>query len=80
MNDLVTVKASDFEADLAIAKSYLIDNGIDCVINTGYLTISVSDGEAAQLQVRSEDYNRAVELLIKGGFASNSDFVQGSYE
>lgn len=35
MDELVVVKTSDFEADLLIAQSYLLDNGIDCVINKG---------------------------------------------
>lgn len=74
MEDLMTVKTSDFGADLVIAKSYLIDNGIDCVINTEYLTISTTEGKSARLQVRSEDYNRAVELLINGGFAKSEDY------
>lgn len=73
MSELVTVKASDFEADLAIAKSYLIDNGINCVINGEYLTVSTPEGGAARLQVMSEDYQRAVSLLIEGGFLQEND-------
>jgi len=68
MDELVVVKASDFEADLVIAQSYLLDNGIDCVINKGYITISMPDRGSATLEVRSEDYQRAMDLLIKGGF------------
>lgn len=74
MEDLVTVKMSDFEGDLLIAKSFLIDNGIDCVINSEYLSISTTEGGAVRLQVREEDYNRAVELLISGGFATREDY------
>lgn len=74
MDNLMTVKTSDFEADLFIAKSYLIDNGIDCVINTGYLTISTEDGVSAKLQVRAEEYKQAIELLIKGDFAKREDY------
>lgn len=74
MDELVTVKTSDFEADLAIAKSYLIDNGIDCVVNGEYITISLPEGGGARLQVMSGDYNRAMELLIKGGFAKREDY------
>lgn len=74
MDNLMTVKTSDFEADLFIAKSYLIDNGIDCVINTGYLTISTEDGVSAKLQVRAEEYKQAIEFLIKGDFAKREDY------
>lgn len=74
MKNLMTVKTSDFEADLVIAKSYLIDNGIDCTISTAYLTVSTEDGMSAKLQVREEDYKRAVELLVEGGFAKREDY------
>ncbi len=73
MDELVTVKTSDFEADLAIARSYLLDNGIDCVVNGEYITISLPESNSARLQVRSEDYNRAKELLIKGAFLQIED-------
>ncbi|MFV0538017.1 MAG: hypothetical protein ACK5M3_11695 [Dysgonomonas sp.] len=68
MDELKTVKTSNFEADLAIAESYLLDNGIECVINKEYLSISTSKGGSARLQVISGDYQRAIELLIEGGF------------
>lgn len=75
MDELVTIKTSDFEAHLAIAQSYLIDNGIDCVINSGYISISQPDSGSATLQVRSEDYARAKKLLIEGGFSKSEDFT-----
>jgi len=68
MDELVVVKSSDFEADLAIAQSYLLDKGIDCVINKGYITISMPGRGSATLEVRSEDYQRAMDLLEEGGF------------
>lgn len=74
MKDLVTVKTSDFEADLAIARTYLLDNGIDCVINGEYLSIATAGGQSMKLEVREEDYKRAVELLIKGGFTKREDY------
>lgn len=73
-NDLVTIKKANFEANLAIAKSYLIDNGIECVITGEYLTIGMGGMDAVRLQVMSHDYKRAAELLIKGGFAKREDF------
>jgi hypothetical protein len=74
MDELVTVKTSDFEANLAIAKSYLTDNGINCVVNREYITILLPEGGGARLQVMSGDYNRAVKLLVKGGFAKREDY------
>lgn len=73
MNELVTIKSSDFETDLAIAKSYLEDNGIHCVVNRGYITISLPESGSARLQVMSEDYHRAAVLLIEGGFINKED-------
>lgn len=73
MDELVTVKTSDFEANLAVPRSYLLDNGIDCVINSEYLTVSSSDGSAARLQVLSDHYQQAIDLLIKGGFLTKEE-------
>lgn len=75
MDDLVTIKTSNFEAHLAVAKSFLMDNGIECVINSGYISISQPDSGSAVLQVRPEDYNRAKQLLIEGGFSKSEDFA-----
>jgi hypothetical protein len=72
MDELKTVKSSNFESDLAIAESYLLDNGIECVINKEYLSISTSRGGSARLQVMSGDYQRAIELLIEGGFVERA--------
>jgi len=74
MDELMTIKTSSFEADLAIAKSYLEDNGINCVINSEYLTMMTPGRGSARLQVMSEDYRRAAELLIEGGFSKREDF------
>ncbi len=68
MDKLVTVKASNFEADLVVARSYLLDNGINCIISTEYITVSVGGRDAAKLQVSSENYEEAMNLLKKGGF------------
>ena len=73
MDELVVIKTSDFEADLLIAQSYLLDNGIDCVINKGYITIPMPGRGSASLEVRSEDYQRAMELLEEGGFTNNEE-------
>ncbi len=75
MDRLIIIKTSDFEANLAIAKSYLIDNGVDCIVNSGYISISQPESGSATLQVRSEDYARAKELLIEGGFSKEEDFI-----
>ena len=80
MDELVTLKSADFEANLAIAKSFLIDNGIDCVVNGEYLTVNTAGLGTARLQVRSEDYRRAAELLIEGGFAKREDFDFEKYQ
>jgi hypothetical protein len=73
MNELMTVKSSDFETDLVVAQSFLLDNGIECVINTEYLSVSTADGGSARLQVLSGDYQRAIQLLLEGGFLKKED-------
>lgn len=73
MDELMTVKSSDFESDLAVAQSFLLDNGIECVVNREYLSISTTDGGSARLQVMSGDYQRAIQLLLEGGFVKEED-------
>lgn len=73
MDELVVVKTSDFEANLVVAQSFLRDNGIDCVINKSYITISTPDRGSASLEVRSEDYQKAIDLLEEGGFLDSDD-------
>lgn len=80
MDELVTLKSADFEANLAIAKSFLIDNGIHCAINGEYLSVGLAGQGATRLQVMAEDYRRAAELLIKGGFAKREDFDFEKYQ
>ena len=74
MSDLITLKSADFEASLAVAKSFLIDNGVQCVINGEYLSVGMSGLGAVYLQVLSEDFERAKQLLIEGGFSTEEDF------
>ena len=74
MDELVTLISADFEANLAVAKSFLIDNSIECVINGEYLTVYTAGLGTARLQVMSRNYKRAAELLIEGGFAKREDF------
>jgi len=68
MDKLVTVMSSEFEANLAVAQSYLADNEIDCVVLPNYLTIVTGKSQMVKLQVREEDYERAIQLLKEGKF------------
>lgn len=71
MSNLVTVKSSEFVADLAVAKSYLESEGILSFIKneqTAMLMPFFSNNSGAQLQVLEEDAERAIQLLKDGGF------------
>lgn len=66
MDRLVTIKASTIPSELQVAVTYLIDNGIKCILKdeTAAQVLPVS----VELQVAEEDAEKAVDLLIKGGF------------
>lgn len=78
MNDFVTVKVSNHPADLAVAKSYLEDQGISCFIKDELIGQIYPLGSnafgGAKLQVKESDCSHAVSLLIQGGFAKEEDY------
>lgn len=78
MENLVTIKTAGFASELAVAKSYLESEGIESVIlgelsSQVYTTIAFSGG-GVQLKVHEEDFEKAVSLLIDGGFAKKEDY------
>ncbi|MFV0536722.1 MAG: putative signal transducing protein [Dysgonomonas sp.] len=75
--ELVTVKTSQDYNHLAIAKTYLEDSGIICSFKDEYASQVYSHTYAVggiKLQVQEEDVQRAMELLIEGGFATKEDY------
>lgn len=75
MNNFITVKASDIYNDISIAKSYLEDNGIFCILKDE-LTNQVHPYGigGVKLQVREDVVEEAIKLLIEGGFSKKEDF------
>ncbi|MBK5721344.1 DUF2007 domain-containing protein [Dysgonomonas sp. Marseille-P4677] len=75
MINLVTVKSSDIYNDISIAKTYLEDNGIFCILKDE-LTNQVHPYAigGVKLQVKNEDVEEAIKLLIEGGFSKKEDF------
>jgi hypothetical protein len=73
----VTVKTSQDYNQVAIAKTYLEDNGIPCTFKDEYAGMVYAYTYAVggiKLQVQEEDAPRAIELLIEGGFAQKEDY------
>ncbi len=75
MNNFITVKASDIYNDVSIAKSYLEDRGIFCILKDE-LTNQVHPYAigGVKLQVSEGDVQEAINLLIEGGFSRKEDF------
>lgn len=76
--DLVTIKTYDYPAQLAIAKSYLESEGVQCFTKDELIsqscTIFTGASGGVKLQVEDSDAEHAIELLISGGFAQKEDF------
>ena len=75
MNDLVTVKTAANPTAFGVMQTYLESEGIACYVIDG--NISRSYGlltGGAKLQVAADDAERAVELLIEGGFADPKEY------
>ncbi|NDV79623.1 DUF2007 domain-containing protein [Dysgonomonas sp. 511] len=75
MPALVTIKTSNVVGELAVAKSFLESNGIYCFLKDE-LTYQVHPFAigGVKLQVREDEAQRAVDLLIEGGFVRKEDF------
>lgn len=76
MEELVTIRSFSQSIDFEMVKSYLESYGIECfgkneIINRAY--INLVDG-GIMLQVRSEQAEEAVKLLMEGGYLKAEDF------
>lgn len=76
MEELITIRSFNQSIDFEMAKSYLESCGIECfgkneMINRAY--INLVDG-GIMLQVRSEQAEEAVKLLLEKGYLKAEDF------
>lgn len=75
--ELVTVKSSKDFGSLSIAKTFLESNGIVVVFKDEYMSQLYAQTDVVggtKLQVAEQDAERAIELLIEGGFATKADY------
>ena len=77
MDNLITIKTATFTADLAVAMTYLEDNGIKCFLKDENLVQvhPAATSQGVQLQVMEGDVEQALQLLIEGGFATKEDYA-----
>ena len=76
MDKLVTVRTFSSSQDFEMVKSYLESFGIECfgrdeIINRSYFS-NVNGG--VKLDVRAEQAEEAVKLLVEGGYLKAEDF------
>lgn len=76
MEELVTIRSFSQSIDFEMVKSYLESCGIECfgkneIINRAY--INLVDG-GILLQVRKEEAEQAVKLLLDAGYLKAEDF------
>ncbi|MFT3752426.1 MAG: DUF2007 domain-containing protein [Paludibacter sp.] len=76
MDGLVTIRSFSQSIDFEMVKSYLESFGIECfgkneLINRAY--INLVDG-GIQLQIRPEQAEEAVKLLLEAGYLKPDDF------
>ena len=75
MEELVTVRSFTQSTEYEIAKSYLESYEIECfgqdeILNRDYANIN----GGVKLQVRSDQAEEAIKLLIDGGYLKKEDF------
>lgn len=75
MGEMITVKTSNIPGELAVAKSYLEDNDIYCFLKDELINqVHPYAVGGIKLQVREEDAEEAIKLLLEGGFARKEDY------
>ncbi|MDR0667578.1 MAG: DUF2007 domain-containing protein [Prevotellaceae bacterium] len=78
MQELITVKIFNYPAEMYIAKSFLESEGIRCFVQDEFINQVVpfytNAVNGIKLQVRTEQAEQAVRLLVKGGFAAPEDY------
>ncbi|MDR1502632.1 MAG: DUF2007 domain-containing protein [Prevotella sp.] len=80
MSEMITIKTSSIPGELAVAKSYLEDNDIYCFLKDELINqVHPYAVGGIKLQVREEDAEQAINLLLEGGFARKEDYeIPGS--
>lgn len=74
MDELITILTSQLPGAFAVARTYLQDNGVDTFIKDELMNQSYLMATSAELQVRNDQVEDAIRLLIEGGFAKIDDF------
>lgn len=76
MSKLVTIRTFSQSIDFEMVKSYLESCGIECFVRDEYVNrayfASVNGG--IKLEVREEQLQEAVKLLIDAGYLKQKDF------
>ncbi len=75
MEELVTVRSFSWSTEFEMAKSYLESYEIECfgqdeILNRDY----VNANGGIKLQVRSDQAEEAIKLLLEGGYLKAEDF------
>ena len=77
-HEFITVKVFNFQNDLHLTKSFLESEGIECFVQDELVNQVYPLGTNAlggiKLQVPAEQVEKAVQLLIEGGFAKQDDY------
>lgn len=71
--DFRTVKVFSHPSEVPVVQSFMEMRGIECYMkNYIFNSLAYNLGDI-EMQVKTEDYDMAVEALIEGGFLNNND-------
>jgi len=77
MQNLVTIKIFSYQSELYLVKSFLESEGVECFTENEFINQIYpvgTDALGCKLQVAEQDFEKAIQLLIEGGFAKKDDF------
>lgn len=75
MNNLVTIRTFSSSVDFELAKLYLESNDIVCFSQDEIMNrVYFPNMFGAKLQVREEQFEEALKLMVDGGYITAEDF------
>ena len=75
MNNLVTVRSFSSSTDFAMVKSYLESFEIECFVQDEIINRDYTNANGGiKLQVRAEQAEEAIKLLMERGYLKAEDF------
>ncbi len=74
MENLVTIRSFSIHSDMAVPKTLLESEGIECFVKDEFMSYPSIDALGGiKLQIKESDLESAIEILKKSGYLKDED-------